>query len=91
MGQKYAETASHGAGLCRVGRVKHGCCLVLATRAGSALVTGHDYPKFVLQCVDFWVPYKIGGNDREMTPCGAVLSRAKRGKRDSPCVLAART
>ncbi len=39
----------------------------------------------------FWVPYKIGGNDREMTPYGAVLSRAGRSERDSPCVLAANT
>ena len=51
-------------------------------RAQNALISSYRRLKFVLQCVDFWAPYKIGEFDREVAPCGAVRCRAGRGERD---------
>ena len=73
--------------LSRAGRDECGSRGVLAIRAFSALETRYGRSKFAMRCVDFCAPYKIGGNDREMTPYGAVLSRAGRGERDSCGVL----
>ena len=46
--------------------------------------------KFVTQFLNLWDPYKIGGNDHEMMPYGAVFCTRGGDKRDSPCVLARR-
>jgi len=91
IGRKYVETAPHGAVHCRVRRGEHGCRRVLSTRKGITVITRYGRTKFVLQCVDFSVPYKTGKNEREMTPYGAVLSRAGRDERACPRVLASMT
>ena len=68
---------------CRVGRGERADYRMLATRALRTLVLRYGRFKLVLRCVDFWVPYKIGGNTREMAPYGAVLRRA--GRVDRGC------
>ena len=64
--------------------------LSLAKRVCDIDERQYGRPKFVLQCVDFWVPYKIGENDREMVPYGAVPSISESFENYSRRVLARR-
>ena len=51
-------------------------------RAQIALLSRYGRLKFLLQCVDFWAPYKIGRIYVETAPYGVVLCALKRGGRD---------
>ena len=72
-------------------RNERGSRSVVVTRVCGINERQYGRPKFVEQRVDFWSPYKIGGNDREMTPYVAVFCKRGRGECDSGGVLAKKT